>query len=114
DQGETTTPPQVALSERYRYILRRDRVPLHPTLQPHPLRDQIQRLRDALAAIHVLTTAPEGGPSVLDQIAKRAERALNRAHVAPGLTVASLPLPLTLTAPVNTTPSGSGSRRRRR
>jgi hypothetical protein len=79
------------------------------------LRDQVQRLRDALAAIHVLATVPESGWGVLDQIAKRAERALNRAQVAPGLTgLASLPLPLTLPAPAKTTPSGSGSRRRRR
>jgi hypothetical protein len=40
----------------------------------------------ALAAIHVFVTAPEGGWGVLDQIVKRAERAFNRAHVAPGLT----------------------------
>jgi hypothetical protein len=37
DQGATATPALVALPKRYRYILRRDRVPLHPALQSRGL-----------------------------------------------------------------------------
>ena len=79
------------------------------------LQDEVQRLRDALVAIHAYATPREGGSGILDQIAKRAERALNRRDLSPGPTaLASLPLPSTSQAPAKTTPSGSGSRRRRR
>ena len=79
------------------------------------LQDEVQRLRDALAAILAYATPHAGGSSVLDNIAKRAERALNKRHASPGPTaLASLPIPSTLQTPAKTTPSGSGSRRRRR
>jgi len=79
------------------------------------LQDEVQRLRDALVAIHAYATPREGGSSVLDQIAQRAERALNKQHMSPGpMALASLPLPSTLQAPGKTTRSGSRSRRRRR
>ena len=79
------------------------------------LQDEVQRLRDALVAIHAYATPREGGSGILDQIAKRAERALNRRDVSPGPTaLASLPLHSTWRAPAKASPSGSGSRRRRR
>jgi len=79
------------------------------------LQDEVQRLRDALVAIHVYATPREGGSSVLDKIAQRAERALNKQHVSPDpMALASLPFPSASQAPPKTTPSGSGSRRRRR
>jgi hypothetical protein len=79
------------------------------------LQDDVQRLRDALVAIHAYATPREGGSSVLDKIAQRAERALNKQQVSPGpMALASLPFPSTSQAPPKTTPSGSGSRRRRR
>jgi len=79
------------------------------------LQDEVQRLRDALVAIHAYATPREGDSGILDQIAKRAERALNRRHVSPGPTaLASLPFHSTWQAPAKAKPSGSGSRRRRR
>ena len=64
------------------------------------LQDEVQRLHDALVAIHVYATPREGSPSVLDQTVNRAERALNREHVPPGPTaLASLPYPFNFASP---------------
>jgi len=79
------------------------------------LQDEVQRLRDALVAIHAYATPREGGSSLLDKIAKRAERALNRGNVSRGPTaLASLPFASTWQAPAKITPSDSGSRKRSR
>jgi hypothetical protein len=66
EQGETTTPPLVALPRRYRYILRRDRVPLHPTLQPNPRQGSARRRRlGARSEVRWLSPpSPQGWPTL--------------------------------------------------
>jgi hypothetical protein len=89
--------------------------PNNPEERVAGLQDQVHRLRNALIEIHGYAKPREGSSSVLDQIAKRAERALNRRQLSLGpKALASLPPPSTLQAPAKPTPSGSGSRRRRR